>query len=197
MPQPLGKGKGGVEFGSAFEKRPAMALQFANIVSAWSLAEMQLGMLFAALVNHKEAALAILWQQPTSDAKRKLVLAVSEAVLDEAAQAPIASLMARFQSLAKQRNRLVHQQWGTCAHYPDDLVLGDRQATEISERLLMAMIEGAAQNLIDDHLATMMRYTAADFTNLHNQIAQFSTDLSLATATVKIAAFAKLHAPTE
>ena len=109
----------------AISSRPKVAVKIAECIAEWSNIETFLGVLLASLLGTEaKTAISIFGAVENRSAQRRIVMAAGQAKLSPDDYDLLEVIMrVAVAPVMRQRDKLAHWSWGTCAELPDDLIL--------------------------------------------------------------------------
>jgi hypothetical protein len=197
MPQPLSKFKwSGLHIGNNVDApsrhRPELALLAMQVLAEWSILEHWMGTVFVKMLGANPGPAAAMYASLTGAAAQKAAFrAVAEWSIKDETQADVfEAVLARFTSLAKERNRLAHWVWGHSPDILDGVILADPKSLledEVDrEQTMQAFRSGEKVSLtnelkVDDILVYKridFERLSADVQKLMGQVMEFRFVLS-------------------
>lgn len=167
------------EFGNdSVLQRPELATRIGAVAAAWSHCELQLGQFLSELCsNDHRAALAIIERFGTLTSRIQAVQSVAVAVLPEKQKQDLIPMLRRFESVGKERNKIVHGIWGI-SHQAIDALLWCPPAAQIGMRrsFLEEFLAGRADEALMSLRVSWEAWRLNDFQRVADEIFALTKD---------------------
>jgi hypothetical protein len=108
---------------NALAKRPELAAQIGIIAALWSRVEMWLGVILGDFLGTEpKFGLAMYFAIVSTSARTDTIAAAATERLDARKMLEFEKLVKTIRARARERNRIVHSNWGISAKHPDAIV---------------------------------------------------------------------------
>lgn len=180
----------GVLFGpEQVRQRPDLAIRIAIVANSWATLEAAAASCLGVIMRAEaQGTIAILSKISTATARAQAIREIAKATLPEPQLKQLNAMMKKFESLAKQRNDVVHGMWGVSGQHPAALVWAPTQI--ISSSMLASVdhaIAGTTDEFLEKQKATFVLYNADKFDDLITEITIAIQELTTFTAQQHIA----------
>jgi hypothetical protein len=180
MPQPLRR-RVNLDFNPAnVSTRAVLGMKIAHVVAHASLLETRLSGILAMLSGgNPEVTMAMFLAVNSTDAQRAMLRSAAEATLDGQELEALCDLLDEYRNRARERNKIIHGAWATCAEFPDALLLArTADIAAMHKRLaLFTHQRGQFPDLTDGVWQNCMIYREQDFDQVIARLSAFDLQI--------------------